>query len=585
MQGLRKLQLITEAKKVCPDVIIVLGEDLTRFRDASKDLYNYLRAFSWNNKVERLGFDEVWMDVTDIVDYNLEILNSHDLQNSFFQISHDDPTSGFALDASHIAGHAYPATSAPTDGDADHSDFTDSSANHLSTRLLLGSHLAHHLRKQLHEHKNYTCTVGISISKLLSKLVGNIHKPNGQTTLLPPYDATPDQPHSNVASFLDNHDISAIPWIGFKLAQKLRAHFLGRAADFHDGLVYGKTKERITVGDMRALPDLGPEMLERLLGGPGLPRGIGARVYGLLHGIDDAEVRQARNVPRQISIEDSYVRLDTLAEVVAELTTLSRRLLARMQLDLTESHDGVDVDKRIETNEDEAAAVGTSSMPARWMAKPTMLRLTTRPRMPLQADGTRVRTFKRISRSAPLPSFTLDLPTHLDALTTRLVSESLLPLFRKLHPEKSGWNLSLVNVAVTEMVDCAGDERGRAGRDIKGMFGRQDGVLREFSVTEGEGSLEFENGSVLKDWEEEGGRSKQLDRDRAVDQNAVSEQSVELPLKAKIPRDEDQWHADFDEEDEDEGVGEDTFRCGQCGRTVPLFARDAHDRFHADGAD
>jgi len=56
---LYKLQLITEAKRLCPDVIIVLGEDIGRFRDASKDLYNFLEKFSWNRKVERLGFDEV----------------------------------------------------------------------------------------------------------------------------------------------------------------------------------------------------------------------------------------------------------------------------------------------------------------------------------------------------------------------------------------------------------------------------------------------------------------------------------------------------------------------------------------------
>jgi DNA polymerase iota len=57
---LHKLQLIREAKKVCPDVVIVVGEDLTRFRDASKDLYRFLQAFAWSGKVERLGFDEVW---------------------------------------------------------------------------------------------------------------------------------------------------------------------------------------------------------------------------------------------------------------------------------------------------------------------------------------------------------------------------------------------------------------------------------------------------------------------------------------------------------------------------------------------
>jgi DNA polymerase iota len=58
-RGLHKLQLITDAKRICPDVIIELGEDLTRFRDASKDLYNFLKDYSWNDKVARLGFDEV----------------------------------------------------------------------------------------------------------------------------------------------------------------------------------------------------------------------------------------------------------------------------------------------------------------------------------------------------------------------------------------------------------------------------------------------------------------------------------------------------------------------------------------------
>lgn len=58
-RGLYKLQLIREAKRVCPDVVIVLGEDLTRFRDASKSLYNILRGFVWSEKVERLGMDEV----------------------------------------------------------------------------------------------------------------------------------------------------------------------------------------------------------------------------------------------------------------------------------------------------------------------------------------------------------------------------------------------------------------------------------------------------------------------------------------------------------------------------------------------
>lgn len=59
-RGLHKLQLITEAKKICPEAVIILGEDLTRFRNASKMLYEFLQQSVWSGRAERLGFDEVW---------------------------------------------------------------------------------------------------------------------------------------------------------------------------------------------------------------------------------------------------------------------------------------------------------------------------------------------------------------------------------------------------------------------------------------------------------------------------------------------------------------------------------------------
>lgn len=65
-RGLYKLQLVQEAKKTCPDMILILGEDLTRFRNASKENYKFLRGYSWSNKVERLGFDEVSLSVPDL---------------------------------------------------------------------------------------------------------------------------------------------------------------------------------------------------------------------------------------------------------------------------------------------------------------------------------------------------------------------------------------------------------------------------------------------------------------------------------------------------------------------------------------
>lgn len=53
--------LITEARKLCPELVIVEGEDLTPFRDMSKTLFQFLKSHSWNGKAERLGFDEVFL--------------------------------------------------------------------------------------------------------------------------------------------------------------------------------------------------------------------------------------------------------------------------------------------------------------------------------------------------------------------------------------------------------------------------------------------------------------------------------------------------------------------------------------------
>lgn len=44
---------------MCPDLVIELGEDIGRFRDASKELFAFLAGYSWGGRVERLGFDEV----------------------------------------------------------------------------------------------------------------------------------------------------------------------------------------------------------------------------------------------------------------------------------------------------------------------------------------------------------------------------------------------------------------------------------------------------------------------------------------------------------------------------------------------
>ncbi|KAL4891905.1 hypothetical protein BDV59DRAFT_60646 [Aspergillus ambiguus] len=517
-RGLRKLQLIKEAKQICPDVVIVLGEDLTKFRDASKGLYLFLREFVWGGRVERLGFDEVFLDVTDMVAYNVELLNRNDLEHSFFHLDLHDPTAGFAYNATCVSGPTYPVDFPPP-------ALADSDSAWLHTRLLVASHLATYLRSQLEEQRGYTATVGVSTSKLLAKLVGNVHKPNSQTTLLPPYTTeSGSTTQSNVLTFLDSHTIGKIPGIGSKLTQKLTSYLVSRgthsgsASDAADAISHCQ----VTVRDVRCAPGMGPVLLEKLLGGQGSPKDIGGRVWRLLHGVDSAEVLQARDLPTQISIEDSYGRLDTIDGVQRELLSLVSSLVRRMRTDLTEK--------------DPLNESGETSR--RWVAYPKTFRLSTRARSSTPSEP---HSFNRISRSAPLPSFVFSLTDGVDAVAERLVDELAMSMFRKLHPARSGWNLRLVNVAVTNMVDGAGDRKQSSGRDIGKMF-QQQALGREVAIP---APIDHS-------------RSNGSGKDDACDNGTGA------------------W-----EESEDEEVSMTGVTCTICRVQIPHFAMVAHEVYHA----
>lgn len=541
--------------------------------------------------------------MTDQVDYNVQLLNPHDLSNAYFCLSKDDPTHGFAFDATAFSGNTYPAS-----GNNNVQLSNDASQDQLRLRLLVGSHLAHYIRAELEHQRNYTATVGVSTNKLLSKLVGNVKKPNGQTTLLPPYDGD----NSNVVAFIDAHDIGKIPGIGFKLAQKLREFVLQRPAAISDGLIYGGSDEGVAAGNVRKHAAVSADSLEKMLGGPGAPHGIGKLIWGLLHGCDDSDVGQARDMPKQISIEESYIRLDTFEEVVGELKLLALSLMKRMHLDLLgesdeEAEQGSSLGAEIDPSSLFASDIIGASAPVRslapqpakkrWIARPRTLRLSTRPRPPIDpATNTRPRTFARISRSSPLPNFVFSLSAPLETLAERLVNEALLPLFRRLHPEKSGWNLSLVNVAVTNMADSAGDAKTSSGRDISAMFKKQKEVLDQWRVTSDDPMIGVADGGHLPEAElshslataASPSHSCSSEPSDAKSQHAAaaacrtgSEDLLVPGMSSQDSREADGvW---IDEADGDVAMDETGAHsvCDMCGALMPAFAMAAHGRFHA----
>ncbi|KAE8148760.1 hypothetical protein BDV25DRAFT_12013 [Aspergillus avenaceus] len=560
-RGLRKLQLIKEAKQICPELVIVLGEDLSKFRDASKDLYRFLRAFCWSGKVEKLGFDELFLDVTDMITYNVDLLNPNDLEHSFFHLNRLDPTLGFAYDATGFCGPTYPAVS-PTASEPDVSPAVQGNdPPSLRINLLVASHLAAYLRGQLEEQKGYTATVGISTVKLLAKLVGNTHKPNNQTTLLPPYSVAEQGAQSNVLNFLDAYDIRKIPGIGSKLTHKLTTYLNKNVHPVHcRDTPDSSADNRITVRDVRLFPGMGPPLLEKVLGGAGSPKGVGAKIWGLIHGVDNSDVLEARDLPTQISIEDSYGGLNTLEEVRKELIPLATSLIRRVRADLTEE----DPDPDLANTRVTTASAIPDSQGLRWLAYPKTLRVSTRPKPPAMTNGAQPHSFNRISRSAPLPRFVFHLDASVDALAEQLVHEGLLPMVRKLHPEKAGWNIRLVNIAVTNMVDAAGEGKRSSGRDIGKMFHRQE-MGRRYSPSS------VSEPTTSRTDAHSDGDTKDLKHD-------TSSGTSQIPVRSPYDCDDGTWEESESEDDMP------CVCCETCGAFIPHFALVAHKIYHTSSS-
>ncbi|TMW52585.1 hypothetical protein DOY81_002331 [Sarcophaga bullata] len=160
--GIKKLMLVTEAKRLCPDLVLVNGEDLTPYRQMSQKIFEFL--LDYTPCVEKLGFDENFMDVSLLVEKRE--------QQKQEQQQQDQDSDG--IDLPTVIGHIYPSDGATL----------NACSCGCAHRLALGTQIAQEIRKALHEKLGITCCAGISYNKLLAKLVGSQYKPNQQTVLV-----------------------------------------------------------------------------------------------------------------------------------------------------------------------------------------------------------------------------------------------------------------------------------------------------------------------------------------------------------------------------------------------------------------
>uniref|UniRef100_A0A2A4ISL6 UmuC domain-containing protein n=1 Tax=Heliothis virescens TaxID=7102 RepID=A0A2A4ISL6_HELVI len=187
--GVQKCMLVTDALKLCPNLKLVNGEDLHNYRTASNKIFAVLQC--WKCPVEKLGMDENYIDVTNLVQEKMKSLNTSNVT---------------------LAGHAYsePSIDCPCG---------------CHTRLRVTSQIASEMRKKIFEDLSFTTCAGIAHNKLLAKLICPQNKPNDQTTIFPEHG-------TSFMSTLDS--VRSIPSIGSKTTEALISHNIVTVSDLQE---------------------------------------------------------------------------------------------------------------------------------------------------------------------------------------------------------------------------------------------------------------------------------------------------------------------------------------------------------------
>ncbi|XP_971585.2 DNA polymerase iota [Tribolium castaneum] len=173
--GIKKCMLIPEAKKLCPSLVLVNGEDLHDYRQTSYKVTNLLQKYT--PLVERLGLDENYLDVTTLI--NEKLNQKSDLK---------------------LVGNVF-------------GDTSDKCECGCTERLIIATTVAQEIRDVIKSELNLTSCAGIAHNKLLAKIAGARHKPNQQTVVFP---------NSALELILSLNAPNDIPGIGRALFEQLK---------------------------------------------------------------------------------------------------------------------------------------------------------------------------------------------------------------------------------------------------------------------------------------------------------------------------------------------------------------------------
>ncbi|XP_065557396.1 DNA polymerase iota-like isoform X2 [Artemia franciscana] len=177
-RGIYKCMPVIDALNACPELVLINGEDVAPYREYAEKITSLLREYS--DRVEKLGFDENFVDVTEYVSQNSDSLTAKEIQGRIFQEKNYEDIQKCECGCDQL--------------------------------LIKGATLAKTIRERIYKEIGLTTCAGVSWNKLVSKLLSPMHKPNNQTIMFP-------SQLDSLMYFIS--DLKKIPGIGRSTLDKL----------------------------------------------------------------------------------------------------------------------------------------------------------------------------------------------------------------------------------------------------------------------------------------------------------------------------------------------------------------------------
>lgn len=314
-RGVTKLMGIKEAQRLCPEIVLVDGSDLTPYKSMSDCIVDLLHVYG---KVKRLGCDEMFVDVTDEVSRRLSsgtmgpsaVTTKQENTRPNQHVGHlwlPGKGSTIRQDSIHRVMDLRAIQSTQESHDMD--DTIDMDRERMlrdvlhrptTQRVFVGSQVASDIRRVVMSATRIRMSAGIATSQIMAKLISGLHKPNDQTILLPEW----------AKDFLADLHVRVIPGVGSALAASLATHGVAKVSD-----LWSWTRTRLiqTFGEKQ-----------------------GVFLYLASRGIDhaDALIEEPRDggfvEPKSVSVEDSLRICSGFTETTRLVQKLSPDLVYRI---------------------------------------------------------------------------------------------------------------------------------------------------------------------------------------------------------------------------------------------------------------